>query len=94
MAAVGFVVWFIIAVIMGEIARSIGDSKGQKGCFLYGFILGLLGILVTALLPNKYKQMNLDGEDKYDKMKKLYELKEKNIISEEEYEKEKNKIIG
>lgn len=38
---------------------------------------------------------NENGEiyDKYDELQKLYNLKEKNIINDEEYEEQKNKIL-
>lgn len=42
----------IYCVICGLVTLAIGNAKGRNG-FLYGFLLGILGIIIIACLPSR-----------------------------------------
>ncbi|WP_160136056.1 SHOCT domain-containing protein [Chryseobacterium sp. c4a] len=50
-------------------------------------------IIPEEFLP-KEKSQNQNSETKYDKLKKIKELKDSGVLSEEEFQKEKDKIMG
>ena len=99
---IGCIIW---GVIWGAVAHAIGKSKGIKG-FWWGFFLGIIGIIVVACMQPKQTNpgqsyvvqsqnntQSSSGDDKYDKLKKLAELKDQGALTEEEFEKEKAKLL-
>lgn len=50
-------------------------------------------IIPDEFLP-KEKAQNQSSETKYDKLKKIKELKDSGVLSDEEFQKEKDKIMG
>ncbi|QDZ64486.1 hypothetical protein EVD20_21280 [Elizabethkingia bruuniana] len=50
-------------------------------------------ILPDEFMPQSQSQ-NLSNESKYDKLKKIKELKDSGVLSEEEFQKEKEKIMN
>ena len=56
-------------------------------------ILAILILLGTIILPLMNKVSNNTQEDKYNKIEQLKKLLDDKAITEEEYEKEKNKIL-
>ncbi len=78
--------------IWGIATQSIGNSKGIKGCFWWGFFLGIIGLIVVACLKdNTTTSNNVDNVDALDKLQKL---KESGTISNEEFEQSKKKILS
>lgn len=60
--------------------------------FLGWSLLGWVVALVWACMENNTKSENISG-NKYENLSKLQKLKEDGIISEEEFEKEKSKLL-
>ncbi len=50
-----FIVSLIYLLICGFIAKSISSGRGMNGGFLWGFLLGIIGIIVVAVRPNDKK---------------------------------------
>ncbi|MDN3691301.1 SHOCT domain-containing protein [Chryseobacterium tructae] len=50
-------------------------------------------LIIPAEFLSKEKSQNLNSETKYDKLKKIKELKDSGVLSEEEFQKEKDKIM-
>lgn len=46
------VVYVIYGLIFGFITRHVASSKGYDGGFLWGFFLGVIGLLVVGFRPN------------------------------------------
>ncbi len=90
---ISFFIWiFIVCMIFGAICQSIGKNKGRKGCFWYGFFLGWIGLIIVLCQKSLITDYSTE-KNKYDVLEKLEELKNKQIISEEEYSHERNSII-
>ena len=94
----------ILAIPFGFICKFIGDEKGQKGCFLYGLLLGIFGLIIVLCLKDKSNEIaqnnfqnvnnsSLNVPDKYEQLAKLQELKEKGVLTEEEFKTEKMKLL-
>ena len=88
--SVFFIVIIICGVICGIIAKQLGDKKGLNGCFWYGFLLGIIGIVIVACMKegNEFKR-----NQKYDKLIQLQKLKEIGAITDKEFDVEKQKIL-
>lgn len=84
----------IIWIICGFVCEYLGKQKGQTGCFLYGFLLGILGIIIVACLKDKSgKIIENEQFNKYDELQKLQELKNTGTITDAEFETEKQKLL-
>ena len=77
------------SVFMGVITQIVGDKRGRKYCFFWGFLLGLIGLIIVICLGKKEDST----ESKYDNLEKLKRLKEDGAITPEEYEEEKKKLL-
>lgn len=86
----------------GFLCEYLGNQKGQTHCFWYGFLLGVLGIIIVLCLRDKTKDpdyvdpnatfSNSSG-DKYEEIAKLQKLKESGAITDVEFEIEKQKLL-
>ncbi|MBQ2990632.1 MAG: hypothetical protein IJD60_05005 [Clostridia bacterium] len=47
-----FLVVIIHAVIMGVLCKQLAAKKGYNGYFWIGFLLGMLGLMYVAFLPD------------------------------------------
>lgn len=47
----GFFVYLVLGIICGFITKSMNESKGYDGGFLWGFLLTIIGIIVVAVRP-------------------------------------------
>ena len=98
--AIGWIIAIIIWIGCGCLCEYLGNLKGQKGCFLYGFLLGFIGIIIVLCLKDKSNEVNVGNNsnyvssNKYDDLKKLQELRTSGTITDEEFEKEKSKILS
>ena len=45
------IVTLISAAVCGAISKTISSSRGMDGGFWWGFLLGVIGIIVVALRP-------------------------------------------
>ena len=89
------IVILIVHCIFGAIANAIADKKGRKG-FAWGFFLGIIGIIVVALMEPEVQKVAIEEPraNKYEELEKAAELKEKGILTEEEFQVEKEKILN
>lgn len=84
------------AIITGAIAEAIGRTKNRSG-FWWGFFLSWLGIIVVACMQtNNDNNINKSyaNKSKYEKLEQLQKLKEIKAITEQEFEKEKEKVLN
>ena len=96
---IAFLPYLIICIIVG-----IGGSGRQIG-FMNSFLIcvittPIIGFIITVL-SSKEKEptqvyVNSDPEpgDYINELEKLHELKEKGILTQEEFEAEKKKVLG
>lgn len=90
----GIIVIITIWVLCGFVCEYLGNQKGQKGCFLYGLLLGFIGIIIVACLKDKSGETKTNSAlSKYDELEKLQKLKESGTLTEVEFEAEKQKIL-
>lgn len=90
--------WIIMGVVVGIIANSKGKSFFPW--FFYGVMIwpvALTHIIVTKSENQKAAAAPAAQEtqgDPVDKLAKLAELKEKGVITEEEFQEQKRKLLG
>lgn len=93
----GIIVALFVLVVWigcGFLCEYLGKQKGQKGCFLYGFLLGIIGIIIVVCLKDKSGEIeNNKNIDKYEQLEKLQVLKNSGAITDIEYEVEKQKLL-
>lgn len=56
------IVWVIIALICGFVAKHVATTREMSGGFWWGFFLGVVGLVVVAVRPNdnaKYNDLNI-----------------------------------
>lgn len=85
-----------IWIACGFLCEYLGNLKGQKGCFLYGLLLGFIGVIIVLCLRDKSGEIenNKDNtSNKYEDLEKLQKLKESGTITEKEFEMEKQKLL-
>ena len=87
----GFLVVIVIWIACGFLCEYLGNLKGQKGCFLYGLLLGVIGVIIVLCLKDKSGE--IAPANKYDELAKLQQLKENGIITDAEFEIEKAKLL-
>lgn len=87
----GFLFVIVIWIACGFLCEYLGNLKGQKGCFLYGLLLGVIGVIIVLCLKDKSGE--IDPANKYDELAKLQQLKENGIITDAEFEIEKAKLL-
>lgn len=85
--------WIIIWIGCGFLCEYLGKQKGQKGCFWYGFLLGIIGLIIVACLKDKSGEISNNTSNKYEELSKLQKLKESGAITDVEYEIEKQKLL-
>ncbi len=93
-------------IISSIIAENIGKKKeiGFTGTFILGILLSPVAALIAALIsPPINKQTNISGQrttpPSYnspvaDELRKLSELQQQGIITEQEYQRLKNRLIN
>ena len=90
----------IFTLVFGVICEKICYEKGrQENGFYYGYFLGIIGLLIALSLKDESNKVvpknvsNSNTENKYGQLAKLNELKENGVLTEEEFEIEKRKIL-
>ncbi len=87
-------IFAFMVVIMGFASMTIGDAKGINAGFYWGWLFGIIGLIVVCGLPNRLENKNIVVNiSKYDELEKLQSLKVKGILTQQEYELEKQKIL-
>ena len=93
------IVWIIcvfVWIICGFVCEYMGNNKGQKNCFWYGLILGIIGIIIVACLEDKSNEIEtkkVNNTNKLEDLEKLQKLKDNGTITEIEFEIEKQKLL-
>lgn len=83
----------ISAIIFGYACDNLGKQKNKNNCFWWGYFLGIIGLIFVACLP-KEKSTSTNKENILNDIKVLQELKDNGAITEEEFEKSKQKILS
>ena len=84
-------------VVCGYITYKLLPNK--KGSFAIGLILGIIGVIIALCIrlgsgaANNEKGAVQNNANKYEDLQKIAELKEKGIITEQEFEEEKAKLL-
>lgn len=91
-------IWVVITISIwigcGFLCEYLGNSKGQKGCFLYGILLGIIGVIIVLCLDDKSGEIKeQDNKSKYEKLQQLQNLKNSGAITDIEFEVEKQKLL-
>lgn len=80
----------VYILILGNIAKHIGKLKGYSNGFIWGALLGIIGIIVVYLMPyNKNANSN-----QATKIKDLSLLMKEGIITQEEFELKKKELLN
>ena len=84
--------FLVLAVVFGCLGSGIGKSKGYSGslCFVAGLFLGIIGLIVVLLLPNKKLKTNVSAEDLLNYKKLL----DSGAITQEEFDAKKKELIN
>ena len=96
----------IIPIVFGLICRAISNSRGMKGGFWWGFLLGIIGVIVVAVRPKDKQEASNNVAPAVafnntstrvsdsDEIKKYKELLDSGIITQEEFEAKKKQLLG
>lgn len=84
--------YIIISFGWGFITKYI--LPNQRGSFFIGVVLGIIGVIVAICIKsrndkNKFKS----NKNKYEELQKLAELKQSGVLTELEFENEKEKLL-
>ena len=94
-AIVYFISYLIVAIIFGFICKAIASGRGMEGGFWWGFLLGIIGIIVVAVRPNENKSIPIQtASSPYEDLERLANLKAQGVLSEEEYNKMKAECLS
>lgn len=91
-----FLFSLVIAIVFCVICLKIGANKGYNPalCGVLGFFLGVIGLIVVAVLPNKKIDQAIMQSTEADSLMKYKELLDQGIITQEEFDRKKNEILG
>lgn len=82
LVAIAYPIVFIIwCCIMGFVSKTIQNNKGYDGGFWWGFLLGILGIIVVACKPvNPNPNPTIEySSDKKKRQKQRYKERQRRI---------------
>ena len=83
----------VSSIIFGVICEKICYEKARnENGFYYGYFLGVIGLIVAIALKDN-KASSVEDNTKYDELEKLQKLKDAGTITDEEFKKEKEKIL-
>lgn len=80
-----------IGLICGYITRKILPTK--KNGYTLGLVLGIIGIIIAVCIKLGNNNTDNNNSNKYNDLQRLAELKQNGIITEEEFNAEKEKIL-
>lgn len=80
LVAIAYPIVFIIwCCIMGFVSKTIQNNKGYDGGFWWGFLLGILGIIVVACKPVNPNPTIEYSSDKKKRQKQRYKERQRRI---------------
>ncbi len=94
--ALGILIFLIYTIIFAYLSRLVGIKKGIESGYIWGLCLGVIGFIVVCALKEEtaVNSANITKNNKYDEIEKLQNLKIKGILTDEEFEKEKQKLLN
>ncbi len=91
--------WLII-LIAGYIISAVGCGMitkwilpDNKRAFEIGLVLSIFGVLIAILMKPKKVVVTNNSSNKYEDLERLQKLKVQGIITEEEFNNEKSKLL-
>ena len=92
--------YVVYCIVFAYICRYIGLKKNIASGYVWGFLLGFIGLFVIGVLPNQNKEhQNFTNTEentstnKYDDLERLQKLKQSGALTEEEFNAEKQKLL-
>lgn len=84
--------FLILGVIFGILARNFGEKKGYSGgiCFVAGFFLGVIGLIVVLILPDK----TVDNTHVSSQLLEYKQLLDSGAITQNEFDAKKRELLG
>lgn len=94
--ALGILIFLTYTIIFAYLSRLVGIKKGIESGYIWGLCLGVIGFIVVCALKEEtaVNSANITKNNKYDEIEKLQNLKIKGILTDEEFEKEKQKLLN
>ena len=65
MPALYIIIYLGIGIAFGFASQSINENKGYEGGFLWGFLLGVIGIIVVACKPERQKPQEITRQPQF-----------------------------
>lgn len=84
---------FFIWTACGLIIKQLLPEKKLLKCLLIGYLTSILGVAAVLIAKKVNKKTEKNDENKYDTLAKLQKLKQQGVITEEEFNTEKAKIL-
>lgn len=82
-----------IGTACGLIIKQLLPEKKFIICMVIGYLTVIIGVIAAAIIKSINKNKEYSG-DKYQNLERLQKLKEQGVITEEEFNAEKKKILG
>ena len=90
-------IWYLYSIVMAYACRYIALRTGSQYGYVWGFCLGLIGLLIVCALPDDSKKdINSISysTNKYEDLERLQKLKDNGTITEDEFQREKAKLLS
>ena len=82
------------SIVFGSVCQRMCYEKGRdEDGFYVGYFLGIIGLIIVATMKDKSENSKEKNSDKYDELKKLQDLKNAGTLTDEEFKKEKEKLL-
>ena len=91
--------YVIQGAIFGAITKHVARTKGYDDGFAWGFLLGILGLLIVGFRANlnetnRHPQKVIVKIDEAEKIEKLAKLHQQGILTDEEFSQKKADILS
>lgn len=84
---------FYFLTACGLILKQLLPEKKLIICLLIGYLTAFIGVIVALIFKSVNKNKTEYRGDKYENLEKLKKLKDEGVITEEEFNTEKKKIL-